>query len=129
MPVRLPDDKRDPISATTKAAVEPVPRPRTMPLDTYSTALIAASFFRSSWVRAVEGTERALIGAKRGRRREENRGGDTWRRDERWRETEAIREVDWRWVVWVWVRDQRCEKESLRGRFVERRETNEVHML
>lgn len=72
-----------------------------MPLETYSTALIAASFFRSSCVRAVEGTERALIGIKRRRRRERERerGGDTWRRDERWREMEAIREVDWRWVV------------------------------
>eukprot|EP01018_Ginkgo_biloba_P013124 Gb_35013 [translate_table: standard] len=43
-----------PILATTNAAVEPVPRPNTMPLSTYSTALSAASFFRSSWVSVVD---------------------------------------------------------------------------
>ncbi|KAJ6996241.1 Lipoprotein signal peptidase [Populus alba x Populus x berolinensis] len=51
--------KSSPSLATTKAAVEPVPRPRTMPDLTYSTALSAASFLRSSWVRT--GADWALM--------------------------------------------------------------------
>lgn len=54
MSFNSPNLRSSPILETTKAAVEPVPRPRTMPLLTYSTALSAASFLRSSWVSAEE---------------------------------------------------------------------------
>ena len=42
-----------PILATTKAVVDLVPRPNTMSLSTYSTALSATSFFKSSCVRIL----------------------------------------------------------------------------
>lgn len=61
MSFNSPVFRRCPILATTKAAVEPVPRPRTIPLRTYSTALSAASFLRSSWVSAAAGTDWALM--------------------------------------------------------------------
>lgn len=48
---RVLSARSSPSLETTKAAVEPVPRPRTMPDLTYSMALSAASFLRSSWER------------------------------------------------------------------------------
>lgn len=51
MLVSLPWRKRSPIRATAWQAVDPVPRPRTIPDLTNSTALYAAIFFNSSWVR------------------------------------------------------------------------------
>ena len=63
-----PVESSSPMRATAKAAVEPVPRPRTMPDLTDSTAFSAASFFRSSWVRAAAGVERHLMVAEKGLR-------------------------------------------------------------
>ncbi|BAT87977.1 hypothetical protein VIGAN_05140200 [Vigna angularis var. angularis] len=54
--VSSPEARSSPSLATTKAAVDPVPRPRTMPLLTASTALSAASLLRSSWVRVMART-------------------------------------------------------------------------
>lgn len=61
--VNCPVARSSPSLATTKAAVEPVPRPRTIPLWTYWTALSAASFLRSSWVKGGDGVgvERDLM--------------------------------------------------------------------
>lgn len=95
MSLSSPDARSSPILDTTKAAVEPVPSPRTIPELTYSTALSAASFLRSSWVSGWtgDGAEKALMERYRGelkvtrrvevaiaallwwRRREEERGG------------------------------------------------------
>lgn len=77
--------RSSPSLETTKAAVEPVPRPRTMPDLTYSMALSAASFLRSSWERVGgdgEGDEKVM---KEG-------GGVVWGRRLRWE-----RGVLWRW--------------------------------
>lgn len=54
--------KEAPNLATTKVIVDPVPRPKTIPLFRYSTVLSAASFLSPSWVKG-EGTsaEKAFI--------------------------------------------------------------------
>ena len=49
-----PEERSFPIWSTAKAAVEPVPRPRTIPGLMDSTAFSAASFFRSSWESATD---------------------------------------------------------------------------
>lgn len=82
---RVLSARSSPSLETTKAAVEPVPRPRTMPDLTYSMALSAASFLRSSWERVGgdgEGDEKVM---KEG-------GGVVWGRRLRWE-----RGVLWRW--------------------------------
>lgn len=78
MSERAPDLRRVPSLSTTTAAVEPVPRPRTMPLLTYWTALSAASFFRSSWVRTgaealIEEENLMRLAEGEGRRKERDR--------------------------------------------------------
>lgn len=50
MSVNEPSLSNWPIRSTAKAAVEPVPRPSTMPLLTYSTAFQAACLLSSSWL-------------------------------------------------------------------------------
>lgn len=80
-----PAARSSPMRATAKAAVEPVPRPRTMPDLTESTAFSAASFLRSSWVRVRVGVgeDRDLMVVEKGLR---------WRRSLvaalRWRRVE-----------------------------------------
>ncbi|KAJ0867221.1 hypothetical protein HanRHA438_Chr12g0560661 [Helianthus annuus] len=55
--VSLPWLRRCPILSIACLAVEPVPRPRTMPDSTNSTALYAAIFLSWSWVRMSWGGE------------------------------------------------------------------------
>ncbi|KHG08708.1 Lipoprotein signal peptidase [Gossypium arboreum] len=91
-----PVERSWPILSTTKAAVDPVPRPRIMPDLTDSTALSAASFLRSSWestgaawdlmengfwdgVRRFRGVQRRIRGLV-----------EVWWREERLRDKEAI---------------------------------------
>ena len=49
-----PEARSFPIWSTAKAAVDPVPRPRTIPGLIASTAFSAASFLRSSWESATD---------------------------------------------------------------------------
>mmetsp|Transcript_11416 Transcript_11416/g.70068 ORF Transcript_11416/g.70068 Transcript_11416/m.70068 type:complete len:236 (+) Transcript_11416:1625-2332(+) len=67
-----PDFSSSPIRSTAKAAVEPVPRPTTMPLFTYSTAFHAACFLSSSWLCAAARTDmdlRAPVVAREARKK------------------------------------------------------------
>jgi hypothetical protein len=82
----LPAARSAPISATAKAAVEPVPSPSTIPLFTCSTARTAASRLRSSCVSAAAaaaGADCARTAPRRARRAEA-----TWRAAVGWRRTE-----------------------------------------
>ena len=82
--------------STTKAAVEPVPRPRIMPDLTDSTALSAASFLRSSWERTgadwdlMENGFWVGVRRLRGALRRIRGVVEVWWREESWRDKEAI---------------------------------------
>jgi hypothetical protein len=120
MPLSFPDASSAPISATAKAAVDPVPSPSTIPLSTCSTARTAASLFRSSCVSAAAaaeaGADCALMTPDRRLLRREpppQRAADAagWKRTETvaaamgeggggsWEVDEAC-EVEWRWRRW-----------------------------
>ncbi|KAK1320239.1 hypothetical protein QJS10_CPA03g00479 [Acorus calamus] len=61
-PVSFPSRRRSPMRLMAWTAVEPVPRPRTIPDFTYSTARWAAILLSSSWVRGGGGGEVAVVG-------------------------------------------------------------------